>query len=118
MASTDDIFSDPVDLGINPEIFFETDEVKAARFVTLIDSCKSGSEVYKGLFTLSNTGTNHGFAIVMNRAIKLLIQHSKIAVDSFGNTTFAKLKKMGRDNEIEFAFAKKISRRRLTSPLG
>ena len=80
------------------------DEVKAAKFVTLTDSCGSGSEVYRGLFTSFNTGTNHGFSIVMNRVINLLIQHGKLAVDSTGNTTFAKLKKIGLENDIELPF--------------
>ena len=103
-STLDEIFSNPVELGINTEVIFESDEVKASRFLSLIKACTSGKELYRGVFTLSNTGTNHGFAIVMNRALKLLLQDKRVDADATGNSTFTKWKRSGRDKEIEKAF--------------
>jgi hypothetical protein len=99
----DKIFSNPVELGINTEVIFESDEMKASRFLSLIKACTSGKDLYRGVFTLSNTGTNHGFAIAMNRALKLLLQDKRVDADATGDSTFTKWKRSGHDKEIEKA---------------
>ena len=54
-STLDEIFSNPVELGINTEVIFESDEVKASKFLSLIKACASGIELYRGVFTLSNS---------------------------------------------------------------
>ena len=57
----DEIFSSPAELELSAEVTDDSDEVKMANFVTLIKSRQSGSELFKGMFTLANTGTTTGF---------------------------------------------------------
>ena len=97
----DDIFSSPAELELSAEVTYDSDEVKAANFVSLINHCRSGSELFKGIFTLSNTGTTTEFAITINRVIKNLIQEQRITFDGAGCLTWNKCKKDGRDKVIE-----------------
>ena len=91
---------------MSAEVTYDSDMVKMANFVTLIKSCQSGSELFKEMFTLPNTGTGttNGFVIIMNRVIKHLIQEQKITSDGVGCLTWNKCKKDGRDKVIEIIF--------------
>jgi hypothetical protein len=103
----DIVYLDPLPLEIltNAELpQFENDSVRATKFIDCMQKCMTGEELFDTLFTLANNRSATGFAIIMNRVVRTLLNMRLLATSDVGSTTWAKCKKDGRDKLIKKVF--------------